>query len=484
MRFLAGLLIWVAGCSHLQVLVCPKNGGPQWNEIDSQHFGVRTDLPIAEAHKIIAEFETIYIQFQAALDRYVPGDAVPPRTDVILFAREADLAALRSDVAGWFSLEHGRPTIVVAAGPNQRELFQHELAHRLMVRRLTAIPAWISEGLSDYLSSARVVDGQLELGAIPRTRQLKPDWLRYLPVPDRIVRVSNYEFHHPEWIDVYYPAAWLLVHFLATHDDWEPRLIAYIKDVADGVSKMEAFSRRLGRTEDLLEPFRKHFVVVADERAKIILRRIAAPSVEIPAIQPERALGDEEIHLMWAEASRRDTDDQFDQIEAHVGDVPSVHLARARQAARRHYLDTMQEELRKMEEAARGNHFWLHERMKFIINTCEPEELPKLASAVVSLALERDDPDSLNTAAWYYARLNKPALGMPLAQRAAELVPESWKILDTLALLQYQSGDRKSALATQEEVLARIPDGIRIPQELIDRLRMYGGNVAPNGVSP
>jgi hypothetical protein len=481
MRWLALLVLLVAGCSHLHVLVCPRNGGPVWSELTSPHFDLRTDVPIAEARQTIAEYETIYAQFGQVIDRYVPNGPVPDRTEVILFARKADLAALQSEVSGWMSLEsdRGRPTIVLAAGSDQRETFQHELCHRVMVRRLRTIPAWIDEGLADYLSSVRVVNGQFELGFIPHGRKLDSSWLQYLPVPDRIVRVSSYEFHHPSWIDVYYPAAWLLVHFFATHDEWEPHLIAYIKDIAEGTEKMDAFAQRFGTTEALLQPFRAHFALVTEHPERISVRRFPAPVVEPPALSVERLLGEEEIHLMWAAASHRGAEDQFDQIEAHVGDVPSIHLERARRAAYFHYIDTMQEELRKMEALASGSRHWQEQRTKFLIANSELEELPKLQAQVEQLATETDRPDLLNSAAWYYARLKKPFLGLPLAQRAAELVPESWKILDTLALLQYESGDRKAAIATQQEALARIPDGHRIPPEVIDRLRMYGGNVNP-----
>src|SRR5258706_438080 len=76
-------------------------------------------------------------------------------------------------------------------------------------------PAWNDEGLADYLSSAKLAGGQVEIGAVPSRRRMNEEWPHVLPTPDRIVRVTSYEFHHQRWADLYYPAAWALVHWLA-----------------------------------------------------------------------------------------------------------------------------------------------------------------------------------------------------------------------------------------------------------------------------
>jgi hypothetical protein len=468
------VVLAVAGCANLPILICPKDGGPEWHELASPHFRLRTDVPLQRARRLIGEYEEIWTWMAPTIDHFAPKGPPPSDTDLVLFAQPRDLKALEGRFDGIFVSEGDRPVIVMS-GAGDLELFKHELVHRFLRARMRSIPIWLNEGLADYLSSARLVDGKVELGAVPQYRQLKAELLRYLPAPDRVVRVSSYEFYSFAWKSLYYPAAWALIHLLA--ESSEPKLVAFIRDVAEGRDKVEAFLADVGRTESLVDPFRAHLKAVAEHPEQAPRRRLPGTSAaELMASLEEKTLGEEEVHLLWAWLARDREEEQLDALESHAGDVPSLHYHRALVSAERGYLDTANRELARLSELAKGNVGWEQQAIILSISFAErdPDKLAALQPRVARLA-EATSASVLNKAAWYYALRRQPSLGLPLARRALELNPDNAGILDTLALLLYQSGDVKGALATQQQALMCLGDSWPIAAGMIERLRMYGG---------
>jgi hypothetical protein len=484
------LVAAIAGCAELPILVCPKDGGPPWYELTSAHFKLRTDAPRQHAHDVLREYEHAYAILAKLLEQYLPPGPLPADTDIVLFSQPADLKAL---VDGWLggafaSGDRGRPSIVLS-GAYDRELFQHELVHRFVRERVRFVAPWISEGLADYLSTAQAVKQELKAGSVPRGREIG-EWRGHLPSPDRIARVGDYEFHHEFTASGYYLGAWALVHLLATDSHRDGQLTAFIRDVAEGADRAEAFERRFGKMETLTIPFFEHVDLIAEHPERLSIRLTASPSPSpSPSPEPaegmpetkERLLDESEIHFLWAWLTTDRYEEQLDQVVAHFADVPSVHYERAKLLARRGYEDDALRELQRMVDLGAGERKWEHRRTSFAIDSAErhPEKLAALEPEVARMGEESSEPEILNKAAWYYGLRRQPARGLPLALRALAAKPGDVQCLDTLALLQYQNGEKAKALATMNEAFMRLREGRPIPAGMLDRLRMYGGNVAP-----
>src|SRR5690242_18595582 len=56
--FLMTLPLFCFGCAHYW-MACPVDGGPKWIEVTSTHFDLRTDLPAADAEKVVTDAEAM-----------------------------------------------------------------------------------------------------------------------------------------------------------------------------------------------------------------------------------------------------------------------------------------------------------------------------------------------------------------------------------------------------------------------------------------
>src|ERR1700733_6871626 len=75
-----------AGCGHVQ-MACPVAGGPQWIEATSSHFTMRTDLPAADAEKLLREDEETLAQFIQVADFFLPATTAMERTSLVVFGQ-------------------------------------------------------------------------------------------------------------------------------------------------------------------------------------------------------------------------------------------------------------------------------------------------------------------------------------------------------------------------------------------------------------
>src|SRR5262249_18055336 len=155
-------------------------------ELRSPHFRLRTDLPREEARAVILDLEERWARTGAVVDLILPSGPAPGETDVIIFARKEDFAAIAPGIAGAFGQEDERGVPVIIVGPtddgySRPQVLQHELVHRFVWRRLSRLPPWLDEGMAELFSSMSWHDGTLELGAAPKGRGLKPDRLARVP---------------------------------------------------------------------------------------------------------------------------------------------------------------------------------------------------------------------------------------------------------------------------------------------------------------
>ena len=149
----------LAGCVH--TASAPTVTG--WQELQSTHVRLRTDLPEGSARTTLIRLEELRRWLQTA---WSTGGDSPGTTDAIVLDSPSELRAF-TELRGLATTTR-RGAMVVASGivasfgdrsPDQR-LLAHEMAHDIIRRRMPAAPRWFQEGLAGYLESVGQPDAR------------------------------------------------------------------------------------------------------------------------------------------------------------------------------------------------------------------------------------------------------------------------------------------------------------------------------------
>ena len=85
-----------------------------------------------------------------------------------------------------------------------------------------------------------------------------------------------------------------------------------------------------------------------------------------------------------------------------------------------------------------------------------------------ALAARPDSPKLLNSRAWLAARTRTGLdAGLTAAERAVELAPSNAALLDTLAEVRFQSGDRAGAIEAGSRALDLAPEREYLKRQLV-----------------
>jgi tetratricopeptide (TPR) repeat protein len=161
MRGVLLIVCITVGCAH-SPRSPPLTG---WEELRSQHFRLKTDLPPAAARVTLGRLETLRTALQSAW--LVPGDT-PDRADVVVLGDTTELSTF-TDWLGLTSVSGARPQIVTAAGnPSAFEdelpfttVLAHEMTHVLARWRMPSAAPWFEEGMAGLFGTVRIHDGDL-----------------------------------------------------------------------------------------------------------------------------------------------------------------------------------------------------------------------------------------------------------------------------------------------------------------------------------
>ncbi len=228
----------------------------------------RADAP-ADLAAQAAALETL----RRGLDRLgLPGadpggddpEAVPPplALDVFLvpdLARLMPWQPLSPLVGGFYRADTGRVSAVVADRPGAPGGFGalnvlfHEYAHHwLLARPGRAWPAWYVEGFAEYVATARIADGVLELGGANRGRVHALRSRPWIPLADLLGRAVD---PHAPGHDAqsFYAQSWLLAHYLHHAPGMASRLGAWFDAIAQGQEPVAAFRAHVEADLSLLE---------------------------------------------------------------------------------------------------------------------------------------------------------------------------------------------------------------------------------------
>ncbi|APR76074.1 Hypothetical protein A7982_01421 [Minicystis rosea] len=499
------------GCAAIKPpLTSPSQGGYAWTEATSRHFVVRTDLDPEDAQHAIRQFETVYNVFT---DVAFPTDeSRAGRIDVVVFRRESDYRALgRRGSDAYFSpslandLEPVPTAVMFGQLENRARLtFQHELTHHFIRQSLSSAPVWLNEGMAEYYSTIHVADGRVFLGGplpnIGITRA--PKWLfrqngtftrafvpaSHLPSVERLVGADRATFYAAHGSSAtapsmdqqreqttFYVSAWALVHLLMTGpEDYRKRFSAFIDALTHGARAMDAWEQAFAGV-DTAELSRALYEHVLRATLPIMSRAYTLRPPE--PLQSERAMSDAEVHLLWARLDKWGEGGGSRALEhldaALAGDPssPEVHYWRALFFVRQSRFEDAQPEIAAALAAKPEEPRYLLAALKLALARGS-RATPEAQALVQRLAQVARTATELDAVARAEARLRHADAGLPFAERAVKADPTCYRCMDTYAVLLFEKGRLRDAVAAEERAIELLPEE-HDDTELVRRLRSF-----------
>lgn len=465
---LVGLVVLAAGCAHVATARAPAD--PQWIELTSRHFTLRTDLPRRQARAALADFEGVYGTLETVA---FAGDAPKERIDVVLFSDEARFAGLAPrGAAGYFMprqpddpepqptiVIHGRMLIAGTLVETTQRRFRHELTHRFLDHRVRWTPPWLEEGLAEYYSTLKVDGGDAIVGTLPNTKLLRVDIhssaslvesmtedrvdLADVPSVEQLLTADYTTFHDRAHELAYYAGAWTFVHMMLNGPfGYAPRFQRFLDLLAGGATPPEAWrdcfwAVPLWR----LERDFKRYVTRTEMDPHAI--SVSVPKPKKP--ERERFMAGDEVHLMLARIRPWDSRESIFAAGAEL--ATARQAAGARASADLHYwsglyamrwrrFDEAERELRAaiaLEPGRARDWLALAEALERDDRGDAPAELD---AAVARLSPIATSAHALDFLARYYSERGQIDAGLPYARRAVATERSCWECEETLSVLQ------------------------------------------------
>jgi tetratricopeptide (TPR) repeat protein len=265
-----------------------------WTEVRTESFVLISSAETERALEVVEHLE----RFRSVAGVLTGATRLDPAlpTRVFAFGDVTDWRSFRpaADVGGVFlsdmeanyiALDLSRGTVDSAI-----DTVLHEYVHFLVRNQVSRIhyPTWYAEGFADAISTARVEEQGLVVGAIPPIRAV---WLvrgTWLPL-ERVVTARSYAGLDARERAMFYAQSWLLVHRLTWGHvgGFEPRheqMKAYLVRIARGDPPADAFPETFGVGFDEMDAELRRYL---DHGPPLVLARHDAPDFDFaPRVQP------------------------------------------------------------------------------------------------------------------------------------------------------------------------------------------------------
>lgn len=313
-------------CLVLLAVLLPAPGRAAWYEASSDHFVIYADDMAAHVRRFAENLERYHAALEIVTGRDIAAPSPSNRVRVYVVGDAAAVEELAGTpgIAGFYLPRAGASAAFVREIRNKEGypdlsaiVLQHEYAHHfLMSSARFAMPLWMSEGAAEFFGAAGFTeDGGVVLGlyALHRWRDL------HAASEGRIAleALLDHDPHDPFrgiGREAFYARAWLLYHFLATHEERAGQLHAYWLDVLAGTPSLAAARKAFGSLAALERELAAHwrsrerraFVLGPEQLAigKVSLRRLTpgeAAMMEV-RMRAERGLPPAEAQALAKEA--------------------------------------------------------------------------------------------------------------------------------------------------------------------------------------
>jgi tetratricopeptide (TPR) repeat protein len=279
-------------------LAMPANAA--WQQASSKHFVIYGDMPAEEMQAYATKLETF--DAAARLIRRMKDPTVGDGNRVHVYVVPTDLDVNRTlgtaagDVLGYYVDDVRSPYIVtplkVRRDRDDRQfspetVFFHEYTHHLQLQSTNRpMPAWLSEGFAEFLSSPIFgADGSISLGtpAVMRAEQLlKYPWA---PLDDLLagnaITLGYSGFWHQN-----YAQGWLLNHYLAFEPSRKGQIEDFVRRISAGEGSLNAAKGAFGDIGKLDSELREYRRTKQFAYLKIDATKLDVPKVTVSPLTP------------------------------------------------------------------------------------------------------------------------------------------------------------------------------------------------------
>jgi hypothetical protein len=149
------VLVAVSGCGAA-VPALPGKGGPAWTELQSEHFTMWTDAPVARGRELIREMEHLH---QVVFGVAFPALPTAGKSFVLALRDRYEVNAYVPEQFEAFSWPGGnplrQPVIVFPADVDEKNdhVIAHELTHVISHVIIHDQPPWFAEGIAEFFET-------------------------------------------------------------------------------------------------------------------------------------------------------------------------------------------------------------------------------------------------------------------------------------------------------------------------------------------
>jgi tetratricopeptide (TPR) repeat protein len=194
-----------------------------WVQISSDTYVIKSSAGEEAAKRVLSQLEGFHQLVGSLVFRSTQLPELP--IEVLLIGDEATLKELapvyqgrKIDVAGYYQRGQDRDFIVLSGRERARNLTgiaYHELTHYFLSRALVNRPAWLSEGLAEYFSTADVRNDRIVLGALSPERLQLLRTERLLPVEELFAVTSSSPYYNESRkANVFYAESWAFIYYM------------------------------------------------------------------------------------------------------------------------------------------------------------------------------------------------------------------------------------------------------------------------------
>ncbi|MCI0570415.1 MAG: hypothetical protein L0Y66_06665 [Myxococcaceae bacterium] len=478
-----------SGCATLRA-ECPVHEGPEWREVESEHFRIQTDLGPEAARGAADELE----RYRRALMSTFSSVIDPPgQVQVILLRHRSELREFAGDdYAGVTSRDNTRLRLAMSSNASHFEadafptVLRHELAHYLMSYAFLRQPRWFAEGMAKYLETLEVAPDaksvqygkpsrdDYEVVSVLGLRPLEELWAWDTEADPTGVALS-----------MRYASSWLWVHFLMNvHPQQFER---FMRALSNAQEPRRAFTEAFAGVEvaTLEEEARRY---VREGRYSLIIRPLTLKRVDVR----ERSLEPAEIHAARATLSLMGFGKSWSERKA----AATIDLAKAleldpRNATARLLRASLVEEpserlplLRELVQVHPAHGEAWTELAETLIVTSGISPSNEVENAVRRAAeLAPHDATALGLLALVELSQRHKNEALTYSNRAVRLAPWSPQVLHAHASVLATLGYCAEAITTQERVLDVLDEhaGADVRAELAGHVELIRKQCRPGG---
>lgn len=323
MRLISRMLLLV-------LIVWPVTAQAAWRRAESGHFVLYSEESEARLRARIGQLEDFHNLLVRLTD--ATTEDAPNKLHVYVVGNHRELSTVRRmdrDVAGFYSASaEGVLAVVDSSGDGARnnEILFHEYAHHFMMQYLTgSYPAWYVEGFAEFLMTAKLESGHIDIGQFSQGRVYTAAHGRWLPI-ERIVSAGP-DGLNSEGSAAYYAQAWLITHYFFSTPERQAALRRYLTPVR-GETQVQALTRATGMSVEQFTRALRGYIGRGSINYRRMTRSAPANAVAVQVTSLSAAAED----LLLLDAALR--------LGLESEDAPAA-LQRIRTAAARHPQDAL-----------------------------------------------------------------------------------------------------------------------------------------------